>query len=220
MTIYKRLCTFAFLIAESILYYLILTAPADHLVVRCYSAIILCLVYALAIQGKPLLIAAIAGTVVADYYLVTFIPPRQLPGMAVFLVVQLLYAIYLHRQGYKRVWVAIRLIPIAMIIAGALLILKENADALAIISVLYYANLVMNAVMAFGKFKKSPLLAIGFLLFILCDTVIGLQVASTGYLPIEEGSLLHNILYMDLNLVWLFYLPSQVLIALAGTAKE
>lgn len=52
------------------------------------------------------------------------------------------------------------------------------------------------------------------ILFLLCDTVIGLQVASGAYLPIPESSLLHRIIFMDLNLAWLFYLPSQVLISL------
>lgn len=220
MKLYKRLCTLAFLILEAILYYVILTSGGEMLINSCFSAIVLCFVYALAMLGKPLLIAALACTVGADYFLVTFVPSRQLPGMVFFLVAQGLYAFFLHRQGFKGIWLTARLVLMALITAIAFIILKDNADPLAIISVLYYANIAMNLIMAFAKFKKFPLLAIGFLLFILCDTVIGLQVASGGYLPIAPGSALYQFLWMPLNLVWLFYLPSQVLIALSSATQK
>lgn len=220
MKLYKSICTLVFLILEGILYYIILTSGGELLINSCFGSIILCFIYALAMQGKPLFIAALACTVGADYFLVTFVPSRQLPGMAFFLVAQGLYAVFLHRQGFKKIWLFVRLGLTALIIAIAFIILKENADAVAIISVLYYANIAMNLIMAFAKFKKFPLLAIGFLLFILCDTVIGLQVASGGYLPIKPGSALYQFLWMPLNLAWLFYLPSQVLIALSSAKKK
>ena len=75
----------------------------------------------------------------------------------------------------------------------------------------------MNLLFAF--LNKDHMLGIAFVLFLLCDTVIGLQVASSGYLPIGEGSLLHRLLFSGFNLAWLFYLPSQVLLAL-GTHGE
>ena len=220
MKLYKTICTFIFLILESILYYLILTSGGDTLIISCFSSIVLCFIYALMMPGKPLMVAALAFTVGADYFLVTYTPSWQLPGMVCFLVVQLLYALFLHRQNFQKPWLAARLGLMALITVIALFVLKKNADPLAIISGLYYANIVMNMVMAFCRFKKHPLLAVGFVLFILCDTVIGLQVASTGYLPIGENSLLYKILFMDLNLAWLFYLPSQVLIALTCATKE
>ena len=57
-------------------------------------------------------------------------------------------------------------------------------------------------------------MASALVLFLLCDTVIGLQVMGGMYLPIDDGSLLSRILYPGFNLAWLFYLPSQVLLAL------
>ena len=77
----------------------------------------------------------------------------------------------------------------------------------------------MNAIQAFTQFRKNKLLPIGFVLFILCDTVIGLQVASGGYLPIAEGSWLYKLIFPSYPLSWVFYLPSQVLIALS-TRKQ
>ncbi len=81
MKLYKRICTIVFLILAGILYYYILTSGGDMLVNSCFSSIVLCFVYALAMLGNPLLIAASACTVGADYFLVTFIPPLRLPGM-------------------------------------------------------------------------------------------------------------------------------------------
>jgi len=65
-------------------------------------------------------------------------------------------------------------------------------------------------------FRQEKLLSIGFVLFLMCDTVIGLQVACSGYLPIEETFLLYQIIFMPFHLSWFFYLPSQVLIALSA----
>ena len=97
--------------------------------------------------------------------------------------------------------------------------MKENTDALALISLAYYANLVMNIVVSFTLLHKNKLLPIGFVLFLLCDTVIGLQMASGVYLNIQEGSMLHNMIFVGFNLAWFFYLPSQVLIALSSRRK-
>jgi hypothetical protein len=64
------------------------------------------------------------------------------------------------------------------------------------------------------------MLGIAFTLFLLCDTVIGLQVAAGGYLPIAQDSVLYGLLFSGFNLAWLFYLPSQVLIALCAGGKS
>ena len=51
-------------------------------------------------------------------------------------------------------------------------------------------------------------------LFLLCDTVVGLQVASVGYLVLPAW--LNNAIFCGFPLDWLFYLPSQVMIAICG----
>ena len=217
---YKQLLTPVFLLAQGILYYLILTTGGEALVWSSFGAIALCFFYVLAGRGKPLLVAGLAGTVAADYFLVLCGAQNKLAGMVCFLIVQTLYAIFLHREGFGRPWLVVRLSLIGLATAVALVILGAKTDALALVSVWYYANLILNAAMAFGKFRKFSLLAIGFLLFILCDTVIGLQVATQGYLSIGEDTLLYRILFMDFNLAWFFYLPSQVLIALTGIKSK
>lgn len=216
----KRCFTLAFLLAEGILYSLILTTHGELLMGSSFASIVLCFAYALLCRGTPLLVAGLASTVAADFFLTACYPRQQLAGMVFFLAVQTLYAIFLHRQGFRRGWLAVRLGLTALITAVAFAVLREKTDALAVISVWYYANLVMNMLMAFGKIRSFPLLAVGLVLFILCDTVVGLQVASEGYLSIGKETLLYRILFVNFNLSWLFYLPSQVLIALTAGRKK
>ena len=210
----------AFLSAELVLYILILTSGGNLLVWSSFGAIVLCFVYGLLCRGVPLLVAGLGCTVAADFFLVVCSPIQQLYGMICFAAVQALYAIFLGRQGFGRAWLAARLALMAGVVLVAVAVLRGKTDALAIVSALYYVNLLMNAVQAFCRFGKLRLLAVGLVLFILCDTVIGLQVASGGYLPISEDSLLHRLLFVDFNLSWFFYLPSQVLIALTAEKKS
>ena len=201
----KRILIACFLIAEAILYYFILTAEGQTLVTTSYLSIVLCFLFALqGAKSNPLLVAGLACTVGADYCLVICSPIEQLWGMVFFLGAQLLYATYLHLKQPNK---PILLVRIALTVAAgiiAIVVLKENVDALAVVSVCYYANLILNAVTAFTQWRRCKLLPIAFVLFILCDTIIGLQVASTGYLPIAEGSWLHNIIFSGFNTAWLF----------------
>ena len=218
----NKILTLCFLLIEAILYYFVLTGSGDIFTITAYSGIVLCFLFSLltGIKTAPLIVAGLAFTVCADYCLVVCSPIQQLWGMIFFLGAQTLYATKLHFSQKSRVLLRIRLTLIAVIEFIAVVILKENLDALAVVSVCYYANLIMNIVAAFFQWRKSKLLPIGLILFILCDTVIGLQVAAGGYLPIPEGSVLHNFLFIDFNLSWFFYLPSQVLIALSCLPKS
>ena len=208
----------AFLIVEAFLYGIILTSGGDLLVYSCFSSIVICFVHALihVKQGDKLLIAGLACTVMADLCLVVWSPVQRLWGMVFFLAAQSLYAIRLHRQIRSNALLIIRISLTVVALAVTVIVLKDATDALALVSLCYYANLIMNIITAFTRFRDNKLLSIGFVLFLLCDTVIGLQVACGGYLPIEDGSLLHQIIFMPFNLAWFFYLPSQVLISLSA----
>lgn len=209
--------TVAFLIVEAFLYGIILTSGGDLLVYSCFLSIVLCFVHALIHikRGDKLLAAGLACTVMADLCLVVCSPAQRLWGMVFFLAAQSLYAIRLHRQIKSKALLIIRISLTVVALAVTAIVLKDATDALALVSLCYYANLIMNIVTSFARFRQNKLLAIGFVLFLLCDTVIGLQVACGGYLPIEEGTLLHQIIFMPFNLAWFFYLPSQVLISLS-----
>ena len=210
-----------FLALEAVLYYFILTAGGDLLVYSSFFAIVLCFLHIL-LHVKTCnkwIFGGLACTVMADVCLVLCSPIQQLWGMVFFLIAQSLYAANLHLASKNKLllYIRIALILIALSVTG--IVLKENTDALALVSLCYYANLIMNIVVAFARFKTNKILSIALVLFLLCDTVIGLQVACGAYLPIGEESLIYKIIFMPFNLSWLFYLPSQVLISLSGKRK-
>ena len=211
--------TLLFLAASCVLYYFILTAGGTLLVATSYASIVLCFVFALAGWQNFWIIGGLACTVGADFCLVVCDPIQQFWGMVFFLGAQSLDAAMLHRSRPGKALLFIRLGLIAAAEAITVLILKDATDPLAVISICYYVNLIFNIILAFLQFKQYRLFAIGLVFFLLCDTVIGLQVMSGGYLPIPEGSLLDKILSVPFNLAWLFYLPSQVLISLSSRKK-
>ena len=216
----NRMIMALFVVLETVLYYLILTSGGKMLIWSEFGAIVLCFLFALLSFKAPLVIAGLALTVCADYCLVVCDPIQQLWGMAFFLAAQTFYAVKLHGQGLHKGFLVVRLGLSVAAVAVSLLVLGENVDTLAVLSVCYYVNLIMNMVCAFVRFRDNRLMAIGFLFFILCDTVIGLQVAAGGYLPIPEGSFIHKIIFSGFHLSWFFYLPSQVLLALSSRKKS
>ena len=212
----QTMFSLAFVVIALGLYGLILTSSGKVLIWSEYLSIVLCFLFALISFQKPLIIAALAMTLGADYCLVLCNPMQQLWGMVFFLAAQMFYGIYLHRQGVHKALLFVRIGLSLAAMGVAILVLGEKADALALVSMCYYVNLIMNLLCAFARFRDHRLMALGFVLFLLCDTVIGLQVAAGGYLPIQEGSLIHRIIFPGFHLSWLFYLPSQVLIALSS----
>lgn len=217
----KTIAMVFFLLIEAILYYFLLTSSGNVQSTTMYLSIILCFVFAALTCKKDtlLILAGLAFTLGADYCLVVAKPIEQLNGMLFFMGTQTMYAIYLQLKSKNKLLLIIRIALVVLAEAVAWFVLGDKLDPLAAVSMYYYANLIMNMVEAFMLFSQERLLGIGFVLFLLCDTVIGLQVAAGGYLPIEAGSILHTIIFPPFNLAWVFYLPSQVLIALSAGKK-
>lgn len=161
---------------------------------------------------------ALTFTVGADYFLVYRTDMLQLPAMLCFSVVQMAYFLRLYFEDGNKTRQKVHLILRAALSLAAMVVtvavLGKSCDALAVVSVFYYANLILNAVFAFASFGKNPIFAIGLALFILCDTVIGLSMID-AYLPVAKDSLLYRILSPGFDLAWAFYLPSQALLAVS-----
>ena len=206
--------TVTFLLVEAALYALILTG---HWVASAqYAAVCLCFLFVLLHlrQANYFLLGGLALTLCADWFLVVQRPQEKLTAMLCFLGVQAVYAWLLHRRVRSRRLLMTRLLLVVIIEAVTVLVLREKLDALAMVSMAYYVMLIMNIVCAFKSYKKEPLLAWALVLFFLCDTVVGLQVASVGYLILPAW--LNRVLFCSFPLDWLFYLPSQVMLALCG----
>ena len=168
-------------------------------------------------RNKRLIAVALAFTLGADYGLVLLLAENAVLSMYLFNMTQLLYAVYLlscQTSRRKKEWHLIlrgSLILIALV--SVLLVLGEDADELSVISLVYYANLLCNTAVAFCYFKRMPCLALGLLAFVFCDLFVGF--GNLGmYFPIERGSFLYSLVYPKINVAWVFYLPSQTLIAL------
>ena len=161
---------------------------------------------------------ALIFTVFADLFLVWFGAEDQLSGMIFFFGTQMSYflRIFLEESNPKtrKIHLIVRISASILISFATCVVLGENTDAVAIISLLYFANLAINTIFAFVNFKRSPLLAIGLTFFVLCDIFVG--IATMGaYIHIAEGSLAYKILNSGVNWAWIFYVPSQTLLAIS-----
>ena len=165
--------------------------------------------------------AALFLTLGADTLLV-LLDTQYLCGVILFCCVQVSYALYLEGRRKQYLWSdtdfggrghvhsgpAIR-----VIVPAAAILLLLGCGMLSPLSgaaVFSYSRLLLNTVLAFLAAKKSRsqndrLFAIGLLLFLGCDTCVGIR---NSLLPagIRDAAYMLN---------WIFYVPSQFLITLS-----
>ncbi len=161
--------------------------------------------------------AALILTLCADYFLVLSPVIRQLPAMFFFSAVQLCYAARLHvgePAARRRLHLLVRGGASAFALILTASVLQARADALSLISLFYFANLSVNVIFAFLQWKRSPLFAIGLLLFACCDAVIGLSYVG-AYLTLSPAAAFRRDLRFGFDLAWAFYAPAQALLALS-----
>ena len=187
-----------------------------------YAATCLAFVFAFFYAKKDariwLTIAALMFTVVSDYFLVLRMPFDQPLAMTTFLAAQLCYATRLMLNENKKlriVDIVLRVSLSVMMIIVAKIVLAESFDYLSSVSLVYFVNLFLNVIFSFIQFKKSPILAIGLLLFMFCDIVVGLNSSIGVYIDVPPSSIWYIIAHTPFNLANIFYMPSQTLIALS-----
>lgn len=170
-----------------------------------YSGIALCLLSALLRAGDRegrLVCAALALTLSADFFLLVLDAWYTL-GVALFCGVQGLYLARLRAMG-AGLWLPLRLgLTAAALLAAALLGLLTPLNALALV---YFPELVCNAAAALSLGRRGRMFGLGLLLFVGCDVCVGLH--NLAGLPVPLSA------FAQVGM-WLFYLPSQVLIVLS-----
>ncbi len=187
-----------------------------------YTAIALaclfCILFAQTSRSFLFTQLALVFTLIADYFLVYLEEVQKAPAMLCFSVVQIAYFLRLYYENESKsrrtLHLCLRAVLSVAIIAVTLAVLGKNCDGVALVSMFYYVNLILNAFFACMDFKKNPIFAIGLILFILCDTVIGLSQIGL-YLPLSEDSVMYRIISPGFDLAWAFYLPSQALLAIS-----
>lgn len=207
----KRL-TAAFLGLEAVLYaaflVLDLTGRGGQTILIKYGGILLCLGFAAlcALHGGDRLVpAALALTACADWFLLVRNDCYPL-GITLFLGVQTVYFLCLRLAGAGSGHV---LRPALALGAGLLLYAAGMVSPVNLLAALYFSQLLSNTALAWTlKGKRWRRFALGLTLFVGCDTCVGLfnvlPASSPAYSAVSVG-------------MWLFYLPSQVLIALSGS---
>ena len=217
----------AFCITEAILGVFIQKADGSLIPYFSYASVLLACLFctAFAEKSKAYLFTqlALVFTICADYFLLIAPVRQQLPAMIFFSGTQICYflRIYTHDENKtRRVWhLSVRAASSVAAVAATFIVLGDSADAVAAVSMFYYANLIVNITFAFAEFKKNTLLAIGLLLFAMCDALIGFAFLD-GYMTISPDSIIYKIIHPGFDLAWAFYLPSQALLSISLLPKK
>ena len=166
---------------------------------------------------------ALFCTVMADLFLVVLDPMRQLPAMIFFSVTQLAYFTRILLKTKNKplfiTHITVRCVVSLVVVIITAIVLGDNCDAVALISLFYFANLILNVIFSFISFGKAPVLAIGLMLFLFCDFFVGMSMIG-GYIAIGDGGLISFLISPGFNAAWLFYVPSQALIAVSVMSKK
>ena len=210
-------------IALEIIFGILIQFTSDYLnVIFSYTSVVIAATFPiLFIHSKNYLFIQIGllFTTFADLFLVVITPMLQIPAMICFSITQICYFLRLYfnqsSQKEKTIHLIIRSFFSILIIIITFIVLKENTDFLSVISTFYYINLIINIIYAFKQKNQSLLFPIGLLLFACCDLQVRLNVLNCSYINIENNPIISFIVNPPFNLAWLFYVPSQTLIALS-----
>ncbi len=201
----------AFLSAEGVLYALFLsldlTGRGGMTVPLKYGGVLLCLGFAALCAsrgGDRLVPTALALTAGADWFLLVR-NDRYALGIALFLCVQTVYLLRLRRAGAPAAWPLRSALALG---AGLAVYAAGMAAPLNLLAALYFSQLLSNTALAWTrKGRRWRLFALGLTLFVGCDVCVGLFNALSAVSPLYPAASVG---------MWLFYLPSQVLIALSA----
>lgn len=202
-----------FFAAEGILYLLFLyqdlRQESEAAIWLKYAGILLCFFMALVSAGRGgdwLVAAALGLTVAADTFLLV-LDAHYAAGVLIFLGVQAVYLLRLKRADGGRWMPALRVAVLGALLAA--LWLLGQFQPLNVLAVVYFSTLVCNTVQSVQSAAPwGKRFGLGLLLFACCDLCVG-GYNSPGMLPAG--------LYVFVRVgMWLFYLPSQMIIVSSG----
>lgn len=185
-----------------------------------YSGIILCFFYACLYRGEGhekkeswSVRFALLFTMAADYCLL--LNEKILTGVLFFIIVQMGY-LYRMCEGIeygKRI--AYRLVGSCLIL-GVLYVFKVPMDMVVPAVCFYFLSLVDNTILSFVQ--KRKVFSVGMALFVMCDINVGFFNLSSYVLV--ENTVFAKLIGLSSILMWVFYLPSQTLIAVSVEEKR
>ena len=180
-----------------------------------YTGIVLCFFYTLLFLGKEeekrdtnQLQLIMLFTMISDTFLL--LVGNYAAGMTTFLIAQLLHRFRLRNGKPKRLQYIVFpgfLILVILRVSGVTL------DYVLIVAVFYFLCMLSNA--GYSLLHRENLVyTVGLILFLCCDINVGLNNVAS-YINVPE-SLNFFVEHVVSVLMWFFYLPSQVLIALSA----
>ncbi len=221
----KTIVLAAFVLVETVIYivYNILSAnqPKDPIELK-YAGILLCLavstvmVYFNRDADSVIAVGAMVFTAISDLFILVLDDYFEI-GLATFIVAHSLYMYRLYYGRVKKIWItiAVRAVVAAILIGvcGGLFGVNLLIVEAGIYIVLLFGNCVESLIMC-NRGLKNVLFAIGLMLFLGCDICVGFKHGSMVGVELSE-KVYNFVVYM----IWVFYLPSQVLITCALTRK-
>ena len=216
-----------FVITETFLSYFIHKGPNDIVPQIKHATVVIACLFMLFFAERSweyvLTQTALIMTVSADYFLIVLPEIEQFTAMVFFSIVQICYFTRLFISAESKteriahIIIRIELSAFAIVLTN--IVLRHLTDAVSLISMFYFANLIVNIVFAMKQFKSNYLLAIGLVCFSCCDALIGFSFLG-DYIEIAPGSLIYKLANPGYNYAWMFYVPSQMLLALSLLPKR
>lgn len=207
-----RRVTGCFLAAEIALYggflFFDLTGTAGPDAALKYAGVLLCLCFSLLCArrgGDRLVPPALLLTALADLFLLVLNRHYAL-GVLLFLGAQSAYLIRLRLSSGRSWWLLRGTLPLGV---GIALCALGQATPLNMLAGLYFSQLLVNTILAWAlPGERWRVFALGLTLFVGCDLCVG---------AFNSPGLVSPALWQFARVgMWLFYLPSQVLIALSS----
>ena len=173
-----------------------------------FAIIVACFLSAVLMYRKRegLLKNALFLTLAADFFML--FTARLFIGVLLFCGVQIIY-FFRYTNGGKKSFKFIYFLYIIPAVAAFYFF----RDMLAAVSAFYACCLVTSVISAFLVKKNRAIISTAMFLFLLCDICV-LFANLPDYFP--KNAVLDRIANVSEGFVWLFYAPSQVLLALSG----
>lgn len=221
----KNVIFATFVVVQTVIYivYNVLSAtkPEDPIEIK-YAGILICLAVSAAMiffnrdVDSIIATAAMVFTAISDLFILVLDDHFKI-GLATFIVAHSLYLYRLYHGRVKKIWItlAVRAVVAAVLIGVVCGVF--GADLLIIEAGIYIVLLVGNCVESLimcNRGLKNILFAIGLLLFLGCDICVGFKHGS-----MVGVNLTPKIYDFVVFMIWVFYLPSQVLITCALLKK-
>lgn len=217
----ERIAKLVFLVVQLIIYYFSIFTKSVYIDLIRYSSIVLSFLFAFFYFnkkrywkfGRQFIIGGLLFTCAADYFLVALNDQFEL-GLLLFIVAQYCYFLYLSTEldSLQRMHLLGVRLGGALIGITVSFLLVGKMIPLLILAIAYASLFISNIVTAFRSIKRYLLFSIGLVLYAMCDVCVTLT-----HMKFYITNLPHESVFR--TMIWVFYIPSQVCIALSACQK-